>query len=385
MLVGSLALSLLVIAADRLLHLHVMWWFRATLDQPGLSRIFLNGTLALLLFAGSLHVDAGQLRRRWPIILLLATASVVLSTLVFGAGTWLAFGLAGAAVPLAWCFILGAILAPTDAVIIETLLRQVSLPARLRAAIVGESLFNDGAGVVLFLMALRVAEGEATFTGHGQIVAALVAQIAGGGAIGLAAGGLAAALIRRVDDDGLQLTISLALGLGCYRLASLADVSGPIAVVVGGLCVASLSPQFGSSSGSRSNLVGFWSLLDQLLNAMLFLLMGLQILALTIQSVELLPVLFAVPLSLAARAISVAVPALLTREGLRDKARGVAVLTWAGLRGGISLALALTLPPSPWRAQLLVIVYAVVVFTIVVQGLTLPSLLRRVFATAPAD
>lgn len=153
MLAGSLALSLLVIAADRVLHLHVMWWFRGTLGQPGLSRIFLNGALALLLFAGSLHVDVGQLRRRWWMILLLATASVILSTLVFGAGSWLLFGLAGAAVPLAWCFILGAILAPTDAVIIEALLRQVSLPARLKAAIVGESLFNDGAGVVLFLMA----------------------------------------------------------------------------------------------------------------------------------------------------------------------------------------------------------------------------------------
>jgi len=382
MLVCSLALSAAVIVADRVLHLHVMGWFRGKLDQPGLSRIFLNGALALLLFAGSLHVDVRQLRRRWWVILLLATASVILATVVFGAGAWLAFDLTGAGVPLIWCFILGAILAPTDAVIVEALLREVSIPARLRAAIVGESLFNDGAGVVLFLMMLGIAAGEMSFTGRGQIAAAVMGQIAGGGAIGLATGGVAAFLIRRIDDEGLQLTISLALGLGSYRLAGLAEASGPIAAVVAGLSVASLSPQFAPDGATRSNLVGFWSLLDQLFNSMLFLLMGLEILALRIEPITILLMALAIPLALLARAISVAAPALITRESLRDKARGIAVLTWAGLRGGISLALALALPPSPWRTTLLAIVYAVVVFTIVVQGLTMPRLLRRVFAMA---
>ena len=380
MLLCSLALSALLAAADRILHLHVMGWFRGNLDQPALSRIFLNGALALLLFAGSLHVDVRQLSRRWWVILLLATASVILSTVVFGAGAWLMFGLAGATVPLVACFMLGAILAPTDAVIVESLLRQVSIPARLRAAIVGESLFNDGAGVVLFLTTLGIAEGEASFTGHGEIIAAVIGQIAGGGAIGLSAGGLAALLIRRIDDEGLQLTISLALCLGSYRLAGVAEASGPIAVVIAGLSIASFSPEFAPPGGVRSNLVSFWALLDQLLNSMLFLLMGLEILALRIEPSEILFLVAAIPLALLARAISVAAPALLTRDGLRDKTRGVAVLTWAGLRGGISLALALTLPPSPWRATLLAIVYAVVVFTIVVQGLTMPGLLKRAFA-----
>jgi len=258
----------------------------------------------------------------------------------------------------------------------------VSIPARLRAAIVGESLFNDGAGVVLFLMMLGIAAGEMSFTGRGQIAAAVMGQIAGGGAIGLATGGVAAFLIRRIDDEGLQLTISLALGLGSYRLAGLAETSGPIAAVVAGLSVASLSPQFAPDGATRSNLVGFWSLLDQLFNSMLFLLMGLEILALRIEPITILLMALTIPLALLARAISVAAPALITRESLRDKARGIAVLTWAGLRGGISLALALALPPSPWRTTLLAIVYAVVVFTIVVQGLTMPRLLRRVFAMA---
>jgi len=278
--------------------------------------------------------------------------------------------------------VLGAVLAPTDAVVVDSLLRKAPLPSALKTAISGESLFNDGAGVVLFLMMLGIAAGEMSFTGRGQIAAAVMGQIAGGGAIGLATGGVAAFLIRRIDDEGLQLTISLALGLGSYRLAGLAEASGPIAAVVAGLSVASLSPQFAPDGATRSNLVGFWSLLDQLFNSMLFLLMGLEILALRIEPITILLMALAIPLALLARAISVAAPALITRESLRDKARGIAVLTWAGLRGGISLALALALPPSPWRTTLLAIVYAVVVFTIVVQGLTMPRLLRRVFATA---
>ena len=184
MLVGSLVLSLLIVASDHVFHLHVMSWFRGTLDAANLPHVFLDGALALLLFAASLHVDLAELRRRRWMILLLATVSVILSMVIFGGGMWAVFGLLGAAVPLAWCFVLGAILAPTDAVVVETLLRQVNLPPGLRAAIVGESLFNDGAGVVLFLLALGVTHGEAVSIGHGQILAALLREIVGGAALG---------------------------------------------------------------------------------------------------------------------------------------------------------------------------------------------------------
>jgi CPA1 family monovalent cation:H+ antiporter len=394
-LVGSLVLSLLIVASDKIFHLHAMSWFRGTLDAANLPHLFLDGALALLLFAGSLHVDVAELSARRWMILLLATASVILSMLVFGTGMWLVFALVGSAVPLIWCFVLGAILAPTDAVIVASLLRRVRLPPSLRAAIVGESLFNDGAGVVLFLIALRVTQGEAVSIGHGQIVTALVREIAGGAALGFAAGFLAARLIRAIKDDGLQLLISLALALGCYRLANLSELSGPIAVVTAGLCMRSLSPGVASGTpasgtGNSSALIGFWTLLDQLLTTMLFLLIGFQILDLKMQPIQLLLVMFAVPLAVAARMVSVAIPTAivdwgLTRDGLRDKARDAAVLTWAGLRGGISVALALTLPASPWRADLLVVCYAVVIFTIVVQGLTMPPFLRAVYGTTPPE
>ena len=203
MLAGSLALSLLIVASDRVFHLHVMSWFRSTLDAADLPDVFLDGVLALLLFAGSLQVDVAQLKRRRWTILLLATASVILSTLIFGFGIWGLFRLFGVAVPLAWCFVLGAILAPTDAVVVEALLRQVKLPPDLRAAIVGESLFNDGAGVVLFLIALRVTHGEAISIGHGQIITALAREIAGGAALG--AGGRRAGCGNDASDQGRRV------------------------------------------------------------------------------------------------------------------------------------------------------------------------------------
>jgi CPA1 family monovalent cation:H+ antiporter len=385
MLLGALIVSLLVVSIDHVFHLHIMRWFRGTLDAANLPQFFLDGVLALLLFAGSLHVDVAELRQRGRTILLLASASVILSTAVFAGGIKLVFLAVGASVPLSWCFVLGAILAPTDAVVIENLLRQVNLPARLRAAIVGESLFNDGAGVVLFLLALGVSQGDTLVLGHGKVLLALVREIGGGAVLGFVAGWLAALLIRHVHDEGLQLLISLALVLGCYRIATLSELSGPIAVVTAGLCTASRSPRFDMGAKSRRVVIGFWTLLDQLLNTMLFLLIGLQILGLIIAPVEILPALFAIPLAIVSRFISVAAPMALTKENLRDKARGVTVLTWAGLRGGISIALALTLPASPWRTDLLVITYAVVIFTIVVQGLTIPRLLREVYGTKPVE
>jgi CPA1 family monovalent cation:H+ antiporter len=381
MLLGSLIVSLLIAASDHLFHLHVMHWFRDTLDAADLPQFFLDAVLALLLFAGSLHVDVAELNQRRWIILLLATASVILSTLVFGYGMWLLFGAVAAAVPLVWCVLLGAILAPTDAVVVENLLRKAGLPTSLRAAIVGESLFNDGAGVVLFLLALGVTQGDTIHFGHGHVLGILLREIAGGALLGIVAGWLAALLLRRIEDDSLQLLISLALVLGSYRLALLADLSGPIAVVSAGLCLASPSTRFGLTPDTRRILIGFWSPLNQLLNTMLFLLMGLQILGLTVAPNQLLPIVFAIPLAIASRFVSVAVPLGLTQDHPREALRATTVLTWAGLRGGISIALAMTLPDSPWRTQLLVVTYAVVIFTIVVQGLTFPRVLRAIYAT----
>lgn len=384
MLLGALTVSLLIVSSDHVFHLHVMSWFRGTLDGAHLSRVFLNAILALLLFAGSLHIDVVELNKRRFTILMLATVSVMISTVLFGGAMYYTYGLIGSFMPFAWCIVLGSILAPTDAVVVENLLNKISLPARVRAAIVGESLFNDGAGVVLFLIALGITEGDTYAFGHGTVAVALLREIAGGAVLGFVSGWLAAMLLRRIADSGLQLLISLALVMVTYRIANLTELSGPIAVVSAGLTLASPSPRFGMKPATRAVQVGFWSLLDQLINTLLFLTLGLQILDLVIAPIELVPIAFAVPLAVLARLVSVAVPVVLTRQRLRDKAREIGVLTWAGLRGGISIALALSLPASPWRADLLVVTYAVVIFTIVVQGLTLPRVLREIYAGEPS-
>lgn len=178
-LVLSLALSLLAVAVDRLSGLHLVRWYHQTIDAADLPRIFLDGMLALLLFASSLHVNARELSRRKWTILTLATGSVIVSTIVFGGGIWLAFRSAGASIPPAWCFVIGAILAPTDAVVVESLLRQMPIPASLRAAITGESLFNDGAALVLYLAMLGLTQGQTGLIGHGRFLAALSSAIGG--------------------------------------------------------------------------------------------------------------------------------------------------------------------------------------------------------------
>jgi CPA1 family monovalent cation:H+ antiporter len=232
-------------------------------------------------------------------------------------------------------------------------------------------------GVVIFLVALSTAQGAQGLIGHGAIAGRLIVESAGGGAIGVATGLLAARAMRATGSETVALTVSLALVLATYRLALALGVSGPIAVVAAGLVV-------GRGAAAEGGQVrGFWSMVDELLNAMLFLLIGFETLTVAAEHVAPFAVIAAIPFSLVARAASVAAPMLLLSIRSHDRGRGIAVLTWAGLRGGVSVALALTLPESRYRPELLVICYAVVVFSIVVQGLTMPAFVRRMQAARP--
>ena len=378
LLLGAIAVSLGIMAIDPLFPNHDLTGMaRAALAGVDLPRFLLDGVLAFLLFAAALHVSLDELRTNKWTILALATAGVIISTVLFGLLLWAVLQASAAPVPVRWCLVLGAILAPTDAVVVDGLLRRVSLPAALKAAISGESLFNDGVGVVIFMVALSAAQGATGLVGHGLVGARLLVESLGGGAIGVVTGLLAAAAIRRAASYNVALTVSLALVLVTYRLAQVTGVSGPIAVVAAGLLIGNQKHRDPPAS-RRAEVIAFWAVVDELLNAMLFLLIGFETFAVSVERARLPAILAAIPLSLLARGVSVSIPMLVLSIRTHDRGRGIAVLTWAGLRGGVSIALALSLPDSPYRGLLLTICYVIVVFSIVVQGLTMPAFIRRV-------
>jgi CPA1 family monovalent cation:H+ antiporter len=283
--------------------------------------------------------------------------------------------------PLGWWLVLGAALAPTDAVVVNSLLRDVPVPDGLRALISGESLFNDGAGVVMFLVTLGIVGGGTGLYGHGQVLEALAWAGLGGAIVGGATGWLSGSVIRLVRDDGVRLVVTLALVLGSYRLALLTHVSGPIAVVTAGLVLTRKVPGF--ASGATSGLVGgFWAMLDELLDTLLFLLLGLQTLSLSTGRAEILLAAASIPIALASRLVSVALPVSLNERPFRLRPRGIALLTWGGMRGGVSVALALTMPHTRFQPALLFICYVVVVSSILLQGLTMPGISARLFRPA---
>ncbi|HEY4172214.1 MAG TPA: sodium:proton antiporter [Rhodopila sp.] len=379
LLLGSLGISATIAVIDPFITPDLAGWVRGMLGQAALPQVLLEIVLGLLLFAASLHVDLTELRRQKWTVLVLATASVIIATVVFGGGIWVLFRAVGSPVPLGWCMVLGAVLAPTDAVVVDALLRRAPLPTALKTAISGESLFNDGAGVVLFQIMLRLAQGEHGLIGHGRITTALAIAGIGGGAFGCVTGFLAVRVIRWTDDPGLRLMISLALVTGTYRLADLIGVSGPTAVVACGLVLRMQYPRNAMGVSMIDEITGFWHVIDELLNAMLFVLIGFELFAIEFARVFFLPVIGALPLSLISRLVGVGLPMIVLRGTGQQQRRGVAMLTWAGLRGGVSIALALTVPASAYRGRLLLVCYAVVVFSMLMQGLTMGRVIRRLY------
>lgn len=341
----------------------------------------LHGMLSFLLFAGALHININDLAQEKWIITLLATGGTLTSTFVVGFLTRLALDLLGLPLPLGYCLLFGALISPTDPIAVLSILKKAGTPKPLEVKIAGESLFNDGLGIVAFLVLLGIASGGEEITLQG-VLALLLREAVGGGLFGLGAGLLAYWMLKNVDSYEVEVLITLALVGGGYALADALHLSGPIAIVVAGLLIGNHGRLFAMSETSRQHLDTFWELIDDVLNAVLFVLIGLEVLVLQFTIHTLLAGLVAVPIVLLARLVSVGLPVTFMRRFREFSPNVVVIMTWGGLRGGISVALALSLPPIPARELILPITYSVVVFSILVQGLTIGWLAGRPHSAA---
>jgi CPA1 family monovalent cation:H+ antiporter len=347
---------------------------QSTLQQIDFSRALLHGALSFLLFAGALHVNLDDLLSQKWIISLLATVGVALSTLIVGVLTWWVFGWLGFHISLIYCLLFGALISPTDPLAVLAILKSAHVPKSLEAKIAGESLFNDGIGVVLFLALYRIAVDHDTPSVFGT-AELFIREVIGGAALGLLCGGTAYWMLKNIDDYKVEILITIALAAGGYALADAWHLSGPITIVVAGLLIGNKGRVLAMSDTTRERLDQFWELMEDILNAMLFVLIGLETLMLPFSWHVVAAGLLAVPIVLSARLVSVAIPVTLMRLRRRFSPNVVKILTWGGLRGGISVALALSLPMGTERQAIVTVTYAIVVFSILVQGLTLRRLI----------
>lgn len=376
-MVTALLASIVILVVDLYLPgLQLVDQMRELVASMQFSGSLLDGMLGLLLFAGALHVSLADLKREALPVLLMATLGVAISTLVVGSGfSWIT------GMPLIFALVFGALISPTDPVAVLGILQDAKIRKSLETKIAGESLFNDGVGYVVFLLLVGLAFPSASDHGDGtfHLTSAIVLflrEAVGGAILGAVLGWGVFQLMRRMNDYPLEVMLTLALAFGGYELALGLEVSAPIMAVVAGLMIGNVGRRDAMSEETRTYVDGFWRLVDEILNAALFLMIGMEIFQLSITRDMAVTLPVVIILVLIARLLSVALPIVLLRPIRREGRDVVPLMTWGGLKGGISVALALSLPDSDWKAPILTATYAVVVFSILVQGLTLGRLAR---------
>jgi CPA1 family monovalent cation:H+ antiporter len=373
----SLMFSILIAILGNLVP-HISSRVAIFISSINFEQVLMKIMLSFLLFAGSLHVDANQLRgEKWPVFVL-ATVGTFISTFLVSVMAYYLFQLFNIQIPYICCLLFGGLISPTDPISVMGILKQAGIPKSLELKIAGESLFNDGVGVVVFLTVLEVAiNGTDNFSVTKTAI--LFLREAGGGVLfGCALGYLAYFSIKSIDNYRVEVLITLTVAMSGYSLADELHLSGPLAIIMAGIIIGTKGKKTGISAISRDYLDKFWDLTDEIFNAILFLLIGLEMLVIKINPTIMLIGGIMIVMVLFARYLSVSFPLMFLRLWIKFEKNAVMILTWGGLRGGISVALALSLPQAFHRDEFVLITYMIVVFSIVVQGLTIGRLAKAV-------
>ncbi len=339
--------------------------------------ILMNFMLSFLLFAGAIHIDSAKLKEQALPVIVLATVGILISTFLVGIILWQILIWFSLAVPLIYCLIFGALISPTDPIAVMGILRRSKIPESLELKIAGESLFNDGVAVVIFITLVEVARSSGAEFSLAEVGLRFLEEAGGGLIFGAIIGYIGYYALKSIDDYNVEVLITIAIVMGGYFIAGRLHVSGPLAMVVAGLITGNKSSRDGMSDVTRDYLGKFWKMIDEILNAVLFLFIGLEMLIIKINITVFLVGLMCILLVLLSRWISVLIPVFFLRFRVKLEKNVVAILTWGGLRGGISVALALSLTQNMYRDQFVLITYIIVVFSILVQGLTIGSLAKK--------
>ncbi len=372
----ALSLSLVLIVLGKV-NPTVLDLVTGIMNRVDFSEIVLEVMLSFLLFAGALHVDMNKLSEQKWVIFSLATVGVVLSTFILGTLFFYACKLFGYPVPYLYALLLGALISPTDPIAVLGILKEAKVPKNIEMAITGESLFNDGVGVVVFLSILEIAKFGATEATVSDTAILFAKEVFGGIGLGLLFGWLTYKLMKSIDHYQTEVLLSLGLVMGIYALALALHFSAPLAVVACGLFIGNTGRNNAMSEQTLVYLDKFWELVDEFMNAVLFVLIGFEIVLLTFIGKYFWLGIITIFISLLARWVAVSTPLFVLRSRTNFIPKVDWILTWGGLRGGISIALALSIPADMNREVILSVTYIIVIFSILVQGLTLGKLVKR--------
>ncbi|MDF1761141.1 MAG: sodium:proton antiporter [Coxiellaceae bacterium] len=372
---GAMILSLLLLFLQYTGATNITPHVTAMIENLDFRHLLLNGMLSFLLFAGAFTVDLDLLKQqRWQIGIL-ASVSTVASALIIGYLAYLLLPFLGIHVPLLYCFLFGSLISPTDPIAVLATFKEVGAPKALEVCVAGESLFNDGVGIVMFTTLYQLAFTSTTITA-GSVTLLFLKQAVGGIAYGVIISWVVSNLLKSAKGRKMAMLLTIALVTGGYQLALAIDISGPLAMVVAGIYLGHQARRgdFGKSTVEAMDV--FWELIDEILNAVLFLLIGLELLTLNIHGKQMIAVFAAIPIVLLVRLITVAIPMRALKHRGKTAPYTISILTWGGLRGGLAVALALSLPAGSDRHLILAMTYAIVAFAVIVQGLSIKSLVR---------